>query len=58
MIPKEWKIRKETNFVFITGLSNFKLFYFGNFLNLNLVYHSIWKIGITNKYFSWQATKF
>ena len=57
MIPKEWKIRKKADFVFITGLSNFKLFYLGNFLNLNLIYHSIWKIEITKKCFSWQATK-
>lgn len=57
MIPKNWKIRKKESFTFITGISNFKLFYLGNFLDLNLIYHSIWKIDITKKCFSWQATK-
>ena len=43
MNPKKWKIREESNLIFITGISNFKLFYFKEFLDLNLAYHFIWK---------------
>lgn len=58
MQPLEWRIREEIGFVFITGTSNFKLKYFDNFLDLNLAYHSIWKLDSSPRCFSWQATNF
>ena len=57
MEPLNWEIRKDTRFIFINGLSNFKLHYFDKFLDLKLIYHSIWKLDTSLKCFSWQATK-
>ncbi len=58
MKPLKWKVREKDFFVFITGLSNFKLNYFDKFLDLKLAYHSIWYKDLVPKCFSWQATKF
>ena len=33
MEPINWKIREESRFIFITGLSNFKLYYLENYLD-------------------------
>ena len=57
MKPLNWMTRKDKSYFFITGLSNFKLKYFEKYLDLNLVYHSIWKLEEHPKCFSWQATK-
>lgn len=57
MEPINWKIREDSRFIFITGLSNFKLYYLENYLDLKVIYHSIWKIDLKPKCFSWQATK-
>ena len=57
MCPINYSIREKDSFIFITGISNFKLIYFKNFLDLKLAYHSIWQKGVKPKYYSWQATK-
>ena len=57
MKPLKWMVREKGNFTFITGLSNFKLIYFGKFLDLKLAYHSIWHKELNPKCYSWQATK-
>ena len=57
MEPLDWEIREDSRFIFITGLSNFKLHYYKKFLDLKLIYHSIWKLDLSPKCFSWQATK-
>ena len=56
MEPINWEIER-FEFIFITGLSNFKLYYLENYLDLKLIYHSIWKIDLRPICFSWQATK-
>ncbi len=57
MKPLNWEVRENSDFIFITGISNFKLIYFKRFLDLELAYHSIWQIDLQTKCFSWQATK-
>lgn len=57
MKPLKWRVREKNDFIFITGLSNFKLLYFAKSLDLTLAYHSIWRKDLYPKCYSWQATK-
>ena len=57
MKPLKCMVKEKGSFIFITGLSNFKLIYFEEFLDLKLAYHSIWHKGLSPKCYSWHATK-